>query len=119
VNEKALVEARKIREQLRGICERVGFDWRVSCNASEEPVLKSLVQGMAQRTALLSPDGTYRQFVGHAVVKIHPGSTLSHRKVPVIMYDELVFTGSPYARGVSSIPQSFMTDLHGFSFKSA
>lgn len=67
VNEKALVEARKIREQLRGICERVKFDWRVSCSASEEPVLMSLLQGMSQRTALLSPDGTYRQFVGHAV----------------------------------------------------
>ncbi|TDL23197.1 P-loop containing nucleoside triphosphate hydrolase protein [Rickenella mellea] len=111
LNERTLNEAMNIRDQLRKIAERNGLDWKVSCGDNLELVLKSILRGMSQHTAMIRPDGTYKQIFGLSTVKIHPGSTLSNRKTPVIVYDELVFTGSSYARGVSAIPPSFISEL--------
>jgi len=106
VNERTLREAGEIRTQLRITCERMGIDWRASKPDSEEPLLRSLVYGLVQHSAFLQPDGTYKQAMGHSVrfvhyiniffadapqiIKIHPGSTLCDKKLPVIVYEELV-----------------------------
>ncbi|KAG6334332.1 hypothetical protein ID866_4756 [Astraeus odoratus] len=109
LNERTFKEALKIRDQLRQTCERVGLDWRASRKDSEEPVLRSFTSGLVQHSALLQPDGTYKQLIGHSVVKIHPGSTLADKKVPAIIFDELVYTSQIYARGVSSVPRSYFS----------
>ncbi|KAG1892043.1 P-loop containing nucleoside triphosphate hydrolase protein [Suillus subluteus] len=96
VNERTFVEATKIRDQLR---------------QTEEPVLRCFVTGLVQQSAFLQPDGTYKQTMGHSVIKIHPGSTLCDKKVPAIIYDELVYTSQIYARGVSSVPKSFFSNV--------
>ena len=64
-------------------------------------------------------------------MKIHPGSVMCDKKVPAIMYDELVrvcskasrtdmltvsaqyqvYTTHIYARGVSSIPKAFVAEV--------
>jgi len=67
LNEKTLLEATSIRHQLRGTCGRMGIDWKVSCGDKEEPVLKSLAYGLAQNSAFLQPDGSYKQTMGHSV----------------------------------------------------
>ena len=106
LNEHTLLEATRIRNQLRLICNKVGIDWQLSCGDNEEPVLKSLLTGLVQNSALLQPDGLYKQTMGHAVcclsllqckilitlqvIRVHPGSILSDKKAPVIFYDELV-----------------------------
>lgn len=107
VNERTLREAADIRTQLRKTCERVQIDWRTSRSDSEEPILRSLVHGLVQHSAFLQPDGTYKQTMGQSVrffffrsisrclmliqiIKIHPGSSLCDKKVPAIVYDELV-----------------------------
>lgn len=64
VNERAVREAGEIIEQLRGVCERIGVDWKTSCGDEVEPVLKSLVRGLFQNVALFHPDGQYRQILG-------------------------------------------------------
>lgn len=111
VNERTFVEATKIRDQLRQTCQRVGIDWHASTADREEPVLRCFVTGLVQQSAFLQPDGTYKQTMGHSVVKIHPGSTLCDKKVPAIIYDELVYTSQIYARGVSSVPKSFFSNV--------
>ncbi|EIW76236.1 P-loop containing nucleoside triphosphate hydrolase protein [Coniophora puteana RWD-64-598 SS2] len=113
LNEKTLMEAMKIRTQLRGNCERLGLDWRTEpAGASgEEAVLRCFVAGLQQQAAFLQPDGTYKQVVGQSIVKIHPGSTLGDRKAPAIIYDELIYTSQIYARGVSSVPRSFFSGM--------
>lgn len=67
LNERTLVEAAEIRNQLRQTCTRVGIDWKVSCGEKEEPVLKSLASGLAQNSAFLQPDGSYKQTMGQSV----------------------------------------------------
>ncbi|KAK7048091.1 P-loop containing nucleoside triphosphate hydrolase protein [Favolaschia claudopus] len=119
ISERTLREAAAIREQLCVSCERAGIDWRVSCGEREEPVLLSLAHGLAQNAALIAPDGTYKQIMGQTVVKIHPGSSMADKKVPAIIYDELVYTNQIYARGVSSISKSFFATLGAFNRREA
>jgi len=109
VNERALREAEDIRKQLRATCERMNIDWRASRPDNEEALLRSLVCGLVQQSAFLQPDGTYKQTMGHSIIKIHPGSTLCDKKVPAIVYEELVYTSHIYARSVSSVPKNFIT----------
>lgn len=73
INERTLLEAIDIRNQLRETCTRIGIDWKVSCRDDEQPVLRSFVCGLVQNTAFLQPDGTYRQMMGPSVCP-HPSS---------------------------------------------
>ncbi|KAH7912940.1 P-loop containing nucleoside triphosphate hydrolase protein [Hygrophoropsis aurantiaca] len=109
VNERTFVEALKIRDQLRLTCGRLGMDWRTTRADNDEAILRCFVAGLVQQSAFLQPDGSYKQTIGQAAVKIHPGSILCEKKVPAIIYDELVYTSQIYARGVSSVPKSFFT----------
>ncbi|KAF7422857.1 putative ATP-dependent RNA helicase dhr2 [Pleurotus ostreatus] len=115
LNERALLEARDIRDQLKQTCARFGisFDEGVRAdNNNDDAVLKALAHGLVQNSALLQPDGvTYKQTMGHTTVKIHPSSALSDRKHPAIIFNELVYTNQVYARGVSSIPKSFFLSI--------
>ncbi|KDQ06599.1 hypothetical protein BOTBODRAFT_49315 [Botryobasidium botryosum FD-172 SS1] len=91
LNERTLKEAGNIARQLRSACDRVeGMDRKVSCGDDEDAILKSLLLGFFQNTAMIQPDGTYRQTLGQKAVKIHPSSTMFGRKVPAIMYSELL-----------------------------
>ncbi|KAH7876133.1 P-loop containing nucleoside triphosphate hydrolase protein [Lentinula edodes] len=111
LNERALLEASDIRDQLRQTCQRLGIDHSVSCGDKEDPIIFSLGHGLAMNIALLQPDGTYKQTIGQSIVKIHPSSALCDKKTPAIIYDELVYTNQIYARGVSRIPKSFIITL--------
>ena len=120
LNERCLAEAINIRAQLRDVCEREQIDWRVSVGDSqgaENAILRAMVQGLVQNTAFLQLDGSYKQVMGQTVshlrllgldgrhdvssllalhiafpqvVKIHPSSSLVDKRVPAIIYDELV-----------------------------
>lgn len=108
LNERALLEASDIRDQLRQTCQRLGIDHSISCGDKEDPIIFSLGHGLAMNIALLQPDGTYKQTIGQSVclsfwssvflfsclvlqiVKIHPSSALCDKKTPAIIYDELV-----------------------------
>ncbi|KAI0350348.1 P-loop containing nucleoside triphosphate hydrolase protein [Trametes cingulata] len=114
LNERCLSEAMNIRAQLRDVCARMNIDWRSSAGENEAPVLKALVRGLVQNTAFLQPDGSYKQVMGPSIVKIHPSSSLADKKVPVIIYDELVYTTHVYARGVSAVPRSYIAEVPVF-----
>ncbi|KAH9936070.1 P-loop containing nucleoside triphosphate hydrolase protein [Fomitopsis serialis] len=111
LNERCLAEAQDIRDQLREVCTRMQIDWKTSCGEDEQPVLKCLVRGLVQHAAYLQPDGSYKQLMGPSIVKIHPSSSLCDKKVPVIIYDELVYTTHIYGRGVSAVPRSYIAEV--------
>ncbi|KAF9468754.1 P-loop containing nucleoside triphosphate hydrolase protein [Collybia nuda] len=119
LNEKTLSEASEIRSQLRQACGRMRIDWNVSCGDGEGQLLKSLAYGLAQNSAFLQPDGSYKQTMGHSVIKIHPGSVLCDKKVPAIIYDELIYTNQIYARGVSSVQKSTFTAIGALNRRSS
>ena len=110
INFRCLSEALDIRKQLREVCERMKIDWKASCGDQEQPVLRSLVAGLVQNTAFLKPDGGYKQVMGPSIVKIHPGSAMVDKKVPAIIYDELVSAPLSLPRIVSNVV--FSTGLH-------
>jgi HrpA-like RNA helicase len=68
LNERTFIEAVSIRDQLRQTCARMKIDWKVSCGDKEEPVVKSLAHGLAQNSAFLQPDGSYKQTMGQSVI---------------------------------------------------
>ncbi|KAL5524532.1 PRH1 [Sanghuangporus sanghuang] len=117
VNERALSEAIDIQKQLRGICEREKLDWNASAGNAIEPVLRSLLVGLVQNTAIYREEtNAYRQITSNSAMKIqiHPSSVLSGRTPRVIMYDEPIFTSKIYARGVSTIPPAMLSMLPAF-----
>ncbi|SCZ98073.1 BZ3500_MvSof-1268-A1-R1_Chr3-3g06556 [Microbotryum saponariae] len=111
VNHRAMVQVLDARKQVRDRCEGLGLEWDVEGEGEgkggeeeeEERVLASLIAGLFANSALLQPDGSYRHTISRQPIMIHPGSTLHHKKVPAIVYDELVLTTKTYARGVSAI----------------
>ncbi|KAF9555316.1 P-loop containing nucleoside triphosphate hydrolase protein [Agrocybe pediades] len=119
LNERTFLEARDIREQLVVTCNRVGIDATVSAKEDEDSIIKSIGHGLAGNSAFLQPDGSYKQTMGQTIVKVHPGSSLCDKKVPAIIYDELMYTNQIYARGVSSIPKSFFLSLSAFKQRKA
>jgi HrpA-like RNA helicase len=66
LNERTLMEATKIRDQLRKACSRLNLDW-MARSSKDDMVLSSLGCGLIQNTALLQPDGTYKQAIGSLV----------------------------------------------------
>ncbi|KDN50454.1 hypothetical protein RSAG8_00952, partial [Rhizoctonia solani AG-8 WAC10335] len=116
---KALSEALAIRSQLRSTCQRMNMDSTQKPGDMSDSILKSLLAGLFMNTALLQPDGSYKQIVGQRPVKIHPASALSGRKVTAILFDELVYTSATYARGVSAIPRQWIMEVPFFTAKGA
>ncbi|CAE7121278.1 unnamed protein product [Rhizoctonia solani] len=117
--EKALREALSIRSQLRSTCQHMNMDTTQKPGDMSDKILKSLLAGLFMNTALLQPDGSYKQIVGQRPVKIHPASALSDRKVTAILFDELVYTSATYARGVSAIPRQWIMEVTFFAAKGA
>jgi len=73
-------------------------------NYDPENILKSLLVGNFQNTALLQTDGSYKTLYTRQTVFIHPSSCLFGKKKPAIVYSELVSTSKKYLKNVSSIP---------------
>ncbi|KAJ1307538.1 hypothetical protein OPQ81_001635 [Rhizoctonia solani] len=118
-SEKALREALSIRAQLRSTCQHMKMDSTQKPGDMSDGILKSLLAGLFMNTALLQPDGSYKQIVGQRPVKIHPASSLSGKKVTAILFDELAYTSATYARGVSAIPRQWIMEVPFFAAKGA
>lgn len=67
INERTLIEAKKIKEQLINVCKKLELDPEVSCGENEELVLNSLGYGLVGNSAFLQQDGSYKQTMGHSV----------------------------------------------------
>jgi HrpA-like RNA helicase len=60
INDRALNEAVKIREQIQRACVGAGMDITLSSGDDPEPVLHSLCRGLFHNTALKHADGSYK-----------------------------------------------------------
>jgi ATP-dependent RNA helicase DHX33 len=67
VNEKTLLEARKIRSQLCDVCKRIDIDVNVSASQEPDSILRCFATGMPQNLAQIHPEGGYRQLLGSGV----------------------------------------------------
>lgn len=67
LNERTFIEAKDIREQLAMTCKKAGMDPMSSTKEKEDPIIRSLGHGLVANSALLQPDGSYKQTMGQVV----------------------------------------------------
>ncbi|KAI8841958.1 hypothetical protein BJ741DRAFT_408789 [Chytriomyces cf. hyalinus JEL632] len=90
INGRAIKNAMDIRNQLASFCEQGGISPTASAGSEVEPILQCFLQGFFQNIASLQMDGSYQTFSGKQVCHIHPSSVLFQKRMPLIMYHELV-----------------------------
>ena len=83
VNERTLLEARNIREQLVVTCRRAGIDPAASAKENEDPVIRSMGHGLAGNSAFIQPDGSYKQTMGQSVSSYDP--------IPLSVFNAVLF----------------------------
>ncbi|KAJ4338010.1 Salivary acidic proline-rich phosphoprotein 1/2 [Ascochyta clinopodiicola] len=118
VSHRAMQNVMNVRKQLRQQCQQLkllsaGDDQDMS-NPSEErtkAILACMLRGFVSNTARLMPDGSYKTLNGNQLVAIHPGSVLFGRKVEAIVFNEFVFTGKAWARGVSAVQLDWVAEV--------
>ena len=71
LNERTFIEARDIREQLAMTCRRADINPLTSANDKEDPIIRSFGHGLVANSALLQPDGSYKQTIGQVVSCLH------------------------------------------------
>ncbi|KAI9004386.1 P-loop containing nucleoside triphosphate hydrolase protein [Hyaloraphidium curvatum] len=110
VNHRAMKQAMQIREQLKDLCKETGIDPAATAGDDRERVLRAILGGFVQNVAFRQPDGSYRTVVNNQIVAIHPSSVLHNKRVPCIVYNELLYTNRQYMRTVSRIEMGWMLE---------
>ncbi|KAG8761724.1 putative ATP-dependent RNA helicase dhr2 [Serendipita sp. 396] len=71
VNERALSESIRIRDQIKRSCQQSGMDPNLSCGENPEPILKSLFRGLVHKIALRQADDSYKNVAQLVISHIH------------------------------------------------
>lgn len=118
VSHRAMQNVMNIRKQLLQQCTSLKLLSKDDAPASSAPseaksetILQSILRGFISNTARLMPDGSYKTLMGNQTVSIHPSSVLFGRKVEAIVFNEFVFTGKAWARGVSAVQLDWVSGV--------
>ncbi|KAF1362455.1 P-loop containing nucleoside triphosphate hydrolase protein [Lizonia empirigonia] len=118
VSHRAMQNVMNVRKQLRQQCQQLkllsaGDDQDISSPSEErtQAILACMLRGFVANTARMMPDGSYKTLNGNQLVAIHPGSVLFGRKVEAIVFNEFVFTGKAWARGVSAVQLDWVAEV--------
>jgi ATP-dependent RNA helicase DHR2 len=118
VSHRAMQNVMNVRKQLRQQCQALKLigkieEQDVSAPSEERTknVLGCMLRGFVANTARMMPDGSYKTLNGNQLVAIHPGSVLFGRKVEAIVFNEFVFTGKAWARGVSAVQLDWVSEV--------
>lgn len=87
-----------------------------SCEDDFTLVLRSLVSGFFMNTASKEMDGSFKVFTTGQKLTIHPSSVMFQSPPETILFNELVRTNKMYARDVSSIKKSWLSELASKTF---
>lgn len=107
LNNRNLLNARDIRQQLLLLWQQNGAGQRQSCGQNTELLRKCLARGYGDHVAVLQRDGTYK--AGKLDVAIHPSSCLLRLKPEHLLYTELLHTNKLYMRNVSVIDPKWIS----------
>ncbi|EUC39392.1 hypothetical protein COCCADRAFT_137 [Bipolaris zeicola 26-R-13] len=119
VSYRAMENVMKIRTQLRELCKQlkllandgVEVDDAAPSEAKSRAILECMLRGFIANTARLMPDSSYKTLLGNQTVAIHPSSVLFGKKVEAIVFNEFVFTGRAWARGVSAVQLDWVAEV--------
>lgn len=118
VSHRAMQNVMNIRKQLQQMCTQLKLlssgDTQSDSAPSEarsQAILACMLRGFIANTARMMPDGSYKTLMGNQTVAIHPSSVLFGRKVEAIVFNEFLFTGKAWARGVSAVQLDWVTEV--------
>jgi ATP-dependent RNA helicase DHR2 len=120
VSHRAMQNVMNIRKQLQQQCKALkmlshdDINQDIASAPSEArslAILQCMLRGFISNTARLMPDGSYKTLMGNQTVAIHPSSVLFGRKVEAIVFNEFVFTGKAWARGVSAVQLDWVSEV--------
>jgi ATP-dependent RNA helicase DHR2 len=118
VSHRAMQNVMNIRKQLQQQCTQMKLLSSTDDQSSSAPsearsqaILQCVLRGFISNTARLMPDGSYKTMMGNQTVAIHPSSVLFGRKVEAIVFNEFVFTGKAWARGVSAVQLDWVSEV--------
>jgi ATP-dependent RNA helicase DHR2 len=118
VSHRAMQNVMNIRKQLQQQCTQLKLSSRDDNQSSSAPsearsqaILQCMLRGFISNTARMMPDGSYKTLMGNQTVAIHPSSVLFGRKVEAIVFNEFVFTGKAWARGVSAVQLDWVSEV--------
>ncbi|KAJ8139926.1 hypothetical protein OY671_006876 [Metschnikowia pulcherrima] len=123
---RTLKRTREIRQQLEGLCSKVGIDLEEAAQdqsqVDEEKIQKSLLSGFLPNLARLSKLGNnYVSLKRKHPVYIHPSSGLGSVKPPpkLVLYHELVLTSKEYMRNCMRVEEKWVDEVarHYYSEK--
>lgn len=133
MNQRSLLHALSVRDQLATILKQLGIDVTLSCKPAKEPVLKCIAQGLFLNVATkagsisnlgkhkqakftLNSSTQYRTVVGNQPAFIHPSSFIlssNSKSYPkFVVYADMLITTKEYMHHVSAVDEAWVRDLH-------
>ena len=118
IQNRSLVRARDVRDQLAKLCDRVEVTIS-SCGANDlVPIQKALTAGFFPNSARLQRGGdSYRTVKNAMTVHIHPSSVLFEVKPKWVLFHELVLTSKEFMRSTMPIEPLWLTEAAPHYYK--
>eukprot|EP00980_Cylindrotheca_fusiformis_P028414 scaffold22599_cov139-Cylindrotheca_fusiformis.AAC.5 len=115
INERSMVSANNVRNQLIGIMKRldipyISSDIKGDGSFASTDIRKALTAGMFMQVAYRQRTGEYLTVKDNQVVAIHPGSVVNSRPDWVI-FEEFALTTKNYIRTVTSTNVDWLVEL--------
>ncbi|GFP99044.1 putative pre-mRNA-splicing factor ATP-dependent RNA helicase dhx16 [Phtheirospermum japonicum] len=107
---RSMKRARDIRDQLKGLLERVGIESSSKPN-DLEAIMKAITSGFFPHSAMRQNDGSYRTIKYPQTVHIHPSSGLARVGPKWVLYHELVTTSKEYMRQVTELKPEWLVEI--------
>lgn len=113
---RSMRRARDIKEQLKGLLERVEIDPEDESlseysDDQNTNIRKCITAGFFYHCAKLQKNGSYRTVKFAQNVKIHPSSMLFKSQPDCLIYHELVLTTQEYMRNVIEIKPEWLIEI--------
>eukprot|EP01091_Cochliopodium_minus_P019661 TRINITY_DN8341_c0_g1_i1.p1 TRINITY_DN8341_c0_g1~~TRINITY_DN8341_c0_g1_i1.p1 ORF type:complete len:675 (-),score=205.85 TRINITY_DN8341_c0_g1_i1:87-2111(-) len=113
LNHRSLTSAKKIREQLVKLLDKLKFPLKSNPFSSNDyfiNIRKALVEGYFMHIAHLERSGSYLTCKDNQNVLIHPSSCID-RKPEWLLYDEFVLTSKHYIRTCLDIEPEWLIEI--------
>eukprot|EP01016_Furgasonia_blochmanni_P011739 TRINITY_DN1543_c0_g1_i15.p2 TRINITY_DN1543_c0_g1~~TRINITY_DN1543_c0_g1_i15.p2 ORF type:complete len:338 (+),score=45.26 TRINITY_DN1543_c0_g1_i15:77-1090(+) len=110
LNEKALVAAVRVKEQLEKMMKKYKLPVK-SSDDDPDAIMRCIVTGYFANVAQRQPDSSYKGVRSKETLYLHPSSILTITYPEWVIYNEVVVTGKHYMREASAIQSGWLTEL--------
>ncbi|KAL1194653.1 putative pre-mRNA-splicing factor ATP-dependent RNA helicase DEAH8 [Cardamine amara subsp. amara] len=116
IQSKSMKRARDIRDQLRGLLNKIGIE--LTSNPNDlDAIKKAILAGFFPHSAKLQKDGSYRRVKEPQTVYVHPNSGLFGAPSKWLVYHELVLTTKEYMRHTTEMKPEWLIEIAPHYYK--